>query len=82
MLRIWQKSSDCQDLKNKLRKRLEERLLEQDDPRLLGGGDVFDNYRYDTENKWNFWERVISGEIKEPWKQTGWVTPTDYEQYE
>lgn len=72
----------CQDLKNKLRKRLEERLLEQDDPRLLGGGDVFDNYRYDTENKWNFWERVISGEIKEPWKQTGWVTPTDYEQYE
>ena len=70
-----------QKLKKKLRKRLEQRLLEQQDPRLLGTGDAFDNYHYDTENKWNFWERVISGEIKEPWIQTGWVTPMDYEQY-
>ena len=64
-----------------LKKRLHKRLIEQQDPRLLGEGDVFDNYRYDTENKWNFYERVVSGELKEPWKQTGWVNPTDYEQY-
>ena len=64
-----------------LKQRLHKRLVEQQDPRLMGEGDAFDNYRFDTEDKWNFYERVVSGELKEPWKQTRWVNPTDYEQY-
>lgn len=60
---------------------LKGKLAEQGDPRIIGGGDAFDSYRFDSEDKWNFYERVISGELEEPWKQTGWVNPTDYEQH-
>ena len=56
-------------------------LRQQSDPRILGNGDIFDHYPYNQDNAWNFWERVQSGEITEPWKQTGWVNPTDYETY-
>lgn len=70
------------DIAKKMDKRLKEWLLEENDPRMHGKGDEFDNYRFDTENKWNFYERVMSGEIKEPWKQTGWIRETDYEIYD
>jgi arylsulfatase A-like enzyme len=56
-------------------------LHQQGDPRMVGNGDVFDRYPFHQENFWNFWERVVSGEISEPWKQTNWVNPTDYETY-
>ena len=35
----------------------------------------------EDQQQWDFWERVQSGEVTEPWKQTGWVNPTDYENY-
>ena len=54
-------------------------LYQQGDPRMFGAGDVFDHYPFDQDINWNFWERVQSGEITEPWKQTTWVNPTDYE---
>jgi len=57
-------------------------LRQQGDPRMLGNGDIFDHYPYNQDNAWNFWERVQSGEIAEPWKQTGWVNPSDYETYQ
>jgi arylsulfatase A-like enzyme len=57
-------------------------LRQQGDPRMFGAGDVFDQYPFDQDINWNFWERVQSGEISEPWKQTGWVNPTDYETYQ
>ena len=66
-------------LKKELRKELEKELIKQEDPRMLGNGDVFDNYAFEKENNWNFWERVVSGEIVEPWKQTGWINKSDYE---
>ena len=65
--------------KKGMRESLFSMLRQQGDPRMLGNGDVFDHYPFDKDNAWNFWERVQSGEITEPWKQTGWVNPTDYE---
>lgn len=67
----------------KLQKALKEELLaelkKQEDPRMFGKGDEFDNYPFENKKAWNFWERVVNGEIEEPWKQTGWVNKTDYE---
>ena len=68
--------------KMKMREELFAMLRQQGDPRMLGNGDVFDRYPFNQDRAWNFWERVQSGEITEPWKQTGWVNATDYEQYE
>lgn len=64
-----------------LKNKLEKILKEQNDPRIMGNGDVFDNYPFSTheKNAWNFWEKVVSGEIKEPWELTKWVNKTDYE---
>ena len=73
--------SEYKKVKNKLKNQLFKILKKQNDPRMGKNGDVFDNYSFDTENKWNFYERVVSEEIKEPWKQTNWVDPTDYKQY-
>jgi N-sulfoglucosamine sulfohydrolase len=66
-----------QELKDELRKILIAELKKQDDPRVKGRGDVFDNYPFDDPEDWNFYERYIKGEIKE--YQTGWVDPADYE---
>ena len=67
--------------KNEMKEFLFSMLRQQGDPRMLGNGDIFDHYPFYQESAWNFWERVQSGEITEPWKQTGWVNPTDYETY-
>lgn len=65
--------------RRKLIAELETRLRLQDDPRMGVDGDCFDSYPFDSRDKWNFYERVVSGEIREPWKTTGWINPTDYE---
>lgn len=70
-----------QKQKEEMKEKLFAELRAQNDPRMTGDGDVFDRYPYYQEKAWNFWERVMSGEIQEPWKQTGWVNPTDYETY-
>ncbi len=69
------------EVKAQLTELLLKRLTETADPRLGADGDHFDRYNFITPSCWNFYERVVSGEIKEPWKQTGWVNPTDYEQH-
>ncbi len=68
-------------LKESLREELVARLKEQDDPRMFGRGDVFDNYPFDKPGNENFYERVESGEIAEPWRQTNWINATDYDLY-
>ncbi len=69
------------EIKAELAELLHKRLTETRDPRLGADGDHFDRYNFISPKCWNFYERVISGEIKEPWGQTGWVTPTDYESH-
>ena len=68
-------------VRRELRQELFDRLMAQEDPRMLGHGDDFDQYPFDEAKKENFYERVQSGEVAEPWKQTGWISPTDYDSY-
>lgn len=58
---------------------LEAELHRQGDPRMGADGDCFDTYRFDSDDKWNFYERVVAGELHEPWETTKWINPTDYE---
>jgi arylsulfatase A-like enzyme len=63
-----------QDRRAALGAQLLARLKEQQDPRMSGQGDVFDNYPYAGAER-GLYERYLKGEkIK-----TGWVNPTDYE---
>lgn len=64
-----------------LRELLFSRLRDQEDPRVVGDGDVFDRYPYSDPSFWNFYEKVMDGTIREPWTLTPWVSPTDYETY-
>lgn len=72
---------DYKDLVEKMRAELEDILTRQGDPRMGEDGDVFDRYPYYQSQDWNFYEKVISGEIDQPWKITDWITPTDYDEY-
>ena len=51
-------------------------LREQGDPRMLGNGNVFDEYEYADTKHLNFYNRYVRGE-----ELTGmhWVSPTDFE---
>lgn len=63
------------DLKIKLKKQLINDLKDQGDPRILGNGDLFDQYPYSGDDVKNFYHRHMSGEkIK-----THWVNSTDFE---
>jgi len=64
-------------LKERLRKRLFEKLEEQGDPRMHGNGEVFDNYPYANESDRNFYERFMAGELDRG--AAGWVNPSDFE---
>jgi arylsulfatase A-like enzyme len=69
--------SDYGELKERMNTILMKELQNQNDPRVLGKGDIFDNYGFDNPANWNFYERYMNGEIKN--YQTGWVDPGDYE---
>lgn len=69
--------SDYGELKERMKTILMTELKGQNDPRVLGNGDIFDNYGFDNPANWNFYERYMNGEIKK--YQTGWVDPGDYE---
>lgn len=63
--------------KQKMKKKLFEELTKQQDPRVLGKGDVFDQYPFHQQSSFFFYERFKNGEIKD--YQTDWITPSDYE---
>lgn len=63
------------DLKKKMRERLISELEQEADPRVMGNGDVFDNYTYSQERTRNFYERFMRGDdIK-----AGWINQSDIE---
>jgi len=64
-------------LKQKLRGQLENELKEQADPRILGNGDIFDQYPYAQKNTSDFYNRYMRGELTN--KNAGWVNSTDFE---
>ena len=64
-------------LKFDLRNQLEIELREQNDPRILGKGDIFDKYPYAEEQNRDFFNRYVRGEVSR--KSAGWVDSTDFE---
>ncbi len=65
---------DFDNIKAKLNDELIKKLEEQNDPRIIGNGDVFDNYEYSGGVR-NFYNRFMSGEVI----QAGWVNESDFE---
>jgi arylsulfatase A-like enzyme len=63
--------------KRQLRDRLFDALEAQGDPRILGRGHVFDEYRYSDEKSRGFYERYIRGDES---LNAGWVEPSDFEE--
>ncbi|SHF08152.1 Arylsulfatase A [Mariniphaga anaerophila] len=63
-------------LKNDMEDAMFEKLAEQGDPRVLGNGDIFDNYPYRGAVR-NYYNRYMSGEEV----PAGWVNKTDYDAY-
>lgn len=55
-------------------KEMERRLREQQDPRMVGKGDVFDRYEYAGEVK-NYYNRYMNGERV----RANWVNESDYD---
>jgi arylsulfatase A-like enzyme len=63
-----------QERRAALEARLLAKLKQQDDPRMTGQGEVFDNYPYAGVERGLFERRLNGEKVK-----TGWVNPTDYE---
>ena len=63
------------ELKTRLAGEMKQKLTEQNDPRILGNSDIFDNYEYAGAVR-NYYNRYMSGE-KVP---AGWVNKTDYDE--
>ena len=61
-------------LKLKMKAEMTEKLTTEGDPRILGNGDIFDNYEYSGEVK-NLYNRLMNGEKV----KTGWLDETDRE---
>jgi arylsulfatase A-like enzyme len=63
------------ELKESLARQMEEELRKQEDPRILGKGDIFDNYPFAWDSWEGFYERMMAGEKI----RTGWVNEGDFE---
>jgi hypothetical protein len=62
-------------IKEELRETLYSELHAEEDPRILGRGDIFDKYVYADEKTRDFYNRYMSGEPV----HAGWVEDTDFE---
>lgn len=60
-----------------MKTRMQKVLWQEEDPRILGHGEIFDTYGYSQEKAWNFYERFMAGEFTPD--DTEWVNPSDYE---
>lgn len=63
------------ELKTELRAQMLRELKQQNDPRILGDKDYFDNVPYAFDSGRHFYERYMSGENI----RAGWVNKTDFE---
>ncbi|WP_299668233.1 sulfatase [uncultured Polaribacter sp.] len=66
-------NNQFQKIKTELKNILESELQKQNDPRMFGRGDIFDNYVPDRNV--NFYERYMRGEKM----KSGWINDTDFE---
>lgn len=68
-------NNEFSGVKNQLSDLMTQKLKEQNDPRIMGNGDIFDNYRYAGEVA-NYYNRFMGGEKV----VAGWVEETDYDE--
>jgi len=68
---------ELSDIKQGMKARMESILIEQQDPRMLGNGDIFNSYGFSNDKGWNYYERFMAGEFTID--DTGWVNPGDEE---
>ena len=68
-------NSEFSKLRVSLEKLMLEELREQKDPRTLGNGEIFENYKYANPGTEDFYNRYMAGEKL----NTGWVSPGDFE---
>lgn len=64
--------------KEALKSRLEKTLRDQQDPRILGNGAIFDKYPYADPSTRDFFNRVKNGEKL----KAGWISPSDIDRRE
>ena len=64
-----------QELKTQLKQQLFDELKAQGDLRMMGQGEVYEQYPYAESSGLNFYERYMKGEKV----KAGWVSPTDFE---
>lgn len=63
------------DIQSNLITQMTDKLKEDDDPRILENGDIFENYPYAEENMRNFYNRFMAGKKL----KAGWIEQTDIE---
>ena len=64
-------------LKQRMRLQMVQELEKQEDPRIMGNGDIFDKYPYGSETVRDFYNRFMKGGISS--SAAGWVDSTDFE---
>jgi N-sulfoglucosamine sulfohydrolase len=62
------------EIKNKMIKQMNDKLIKDGDPRINGNGDIFDTYPYSKDIR-NFYNRFMSGEKL----KADWINQTDIE---
>ncbi len=62
------------EIKTRLKTEMKEKLTQQNDPRIIGDGDIFDRYEYYGAVQ-NYYNRYMAGENI----PAGWVDKTDYD---
>ncbi len=62
------------EIKMNLKNEMIQKLTEQNDPRILGNGDIFDNYEYSGAVQ-DYYNRFVHGEEI----PAGWVNKSDYD---
>lgn len=65
---------DLQNRKQNMIDEMTQKLTEQEDPRILGNGDIFDYYKYSGVVK-DYYNRYMAGEKV----KAGWVNLSDYD---
>ena len=69
-------SPEKSDIRNNLKQIMESELIKEEDPRMFGNGDIFQNYRYLPAELENAYERIIiNGETN----NFGWINKSDIE---
>lgn len=67
-------AEEHQEIKAALAAQMEEQLKQEEDPRMEGKGEIFDNYPISTDSA-DFHKRFMAGEKT----RAGWVNPGDFE---